>query len=173
MRATLAVFSSFCEARFYRSVGENMNDHIARYLLFMLLFSPGMWNASSGEKWIAHLIGHDRLTVAKSVPPIELCDVFHYTRCFLLHEAAFYVESLAYALRGSLLCSWCRCRLAIRIVARSTLCSRGDFCLGWRPCSARRAALVANGSLETAYIMWRHCEPRVCERNRKSFTVFH
>ncbi|KAG8769419.1 mannosyltransferase [Ceratobasidium sp. 428] len=47
LRMIFAVVTSFCEARFYRTVVENINDRVGRYLLFMLLFSAGMWNAST------------------------------------------------------------------------------------------------------------------------------
>ncbi|TFL03571.1 glycosyltransferase family 22 protein [Pterulicium gracile] len=47
VRITLAFISALCEAKFYRSVLENLNDRIGRYLFFILLFSAGMWNASS------------------------------------------------------------------------------------------------------------------------------
>ncbi|EIN13913.1 asparagine-linked glycosylation 9 protein isoform a [Punctularia strigosozonata HHB-11173 SS5] len=45
-RIFLAVLSTLCEAKFYRTVVEKINLRVGRYLFFMLLFSAGMWNAS-------------------------------------------------------------------------------------------------------------------------------
>ena len=41
--------STYCEAKFYRAVVETLNDRVGRYMLFMLVFSAGMWNASTGK----------------------------------------------------------------------------------------------------------------------------
>lgn len=41
--------STYCEARFYRAVVETLNDRVGRYMLFMLVFSAGMWNSATGE----------------------------------------------------------------------------------------------------------------------------
>lgn len=49
VRMFLGVISVLTEARFYRTVSEKINDRVGRYLFFMLLFSAGMWNASTGE----------------------------------------------------------------------------------------------------------------------------
>ncbi|TFK56717.1 glycosyltransferase family 22 protein [Heliocybe sulcata] len=46
VRLFLAVVSSLCETKFYRTVVEKVNRKVGRYLFFMLLFSTGMWNAS-------------------------------------------------------------------------------------------------------------------------------
>jgi hypothetical protein len=48
VRLTLGLICSLCEARFYRSVVEHISDRVGRYMLFMLFFSAGMWNASTG-----------------------------------------------------------------------------------------------------------------------------
>jgi len=48
VRLTLGFICSLCEAQFYRSVVVYVNDRVGRYMLFMLLFSAGMWNASTG-----------------------------------------------------------------------------------------------------------------------------
>ncbi|KAI0049268.1 glycosyltransferase family 22 protein [Auriscalpium vulgare] len=47
VRATLALISSTCEAKFYDTVRERINNRVARYMLFMLASSAGMWNAST------------------------------------------------------------------------------------------------------------------------------
>ncbi|KZO96340.1 glycosyltransferase family 22 protein [Calocera viscosa TUFC12733] len=47
VRIALGAVCSFCEAKFYRTVVEQMNYRLGRYLLFMLMFSAGMWNAST------------------------------------------------------------------------------------------------------------------------------
>ncbi|KAF9469842.1 glycosyltransferase family 22 protein [Collybia nuda] len=47
VRIFLSVICSFAEAKFYRTVLEKINERVARYLFFMLLFSAGMWNASA------------------------------------------------------------------------------------------------------------------------------
>lgn len=46
VRITLAVVSTFCEAKLCRTVVEKVNERVGRYLFFMLLFSAGMWNAA-------------------------------------------------------------------------------------------------------------------------------
>ncbi|CAL1694092.1 unnamed protein product [Somion occarium] len=47
VRILLAFISSFCEATFYRAVVDKINYRVGRYLFFMLLFSSGMWSAST------------------------------------------------------------------------------------------------------------------------------
>ncbi|KAJ8473074.1 hypothetical protein ONZ45_g16435 [Pleurotus djamor] len=47
VRISLAVISVLTEAKFYRTVYEKINEHVGRYLFFMLLTSAGMWNASA------------------------------------------------------------------------------------------------------------------------------
>ncbi|KAF8495055.1 glycosyltransferase family 22 protein [Gautieria morchelliformis] len=47
VRIFLAVMSTFCEAKLYRAVVETLNDRVGRYMLFMLVFSAGMWNSST------------------------------------------------------------------------------------------------------------------------------
>ncbi|KAF8585144.1 glycosyltransferase family 22 protein [Ramaria rubella] len=47
VRIFLAIISSYCEAKFYRAIVETMNDRVGRYTFFMLVFSTGMWNAST------------------------------------------------------------------------------------------------------------------------------
>lgn len=41
------LLSTFCEAKFYRTVVETINERVGRYLFFMLLTSAGMWSAST------------------------------------------------------------------------------------------------------------------------------
>ncbi|TFY64294.1 hypothetical protein EVJ58_g2719 [Rhodofomes roseus] len=47
VRMFLAAISSVCEAALYRAVVDKLNYRAGRYLLFMLLFSAGMWTAST------------------------------------------------------------------------------------------------------------------------------
>jgi len=47
VRITYAIASAFCEAKFYRTVAENINNHVGRYLLLFMLFSTGMWSATT------------------------------------------------------------------------------------------------------------------------------
>ncbi|KAG8961232.1 mannosyltransferase [Tulasnella sp. 419] len=47
LRLFLAAISSFCEAKFYRAIVDNVNDHVGRYALFFMLFSTGMYNAAT------------------------------------------------------------------------------------------------------------------------------
>ncbi|GLB35861.1 putative mannosyltransferase [Lyophyllum shimeji] len=47
VRIFLATICAFSEAKFYRTVAEKINERVGRYLFFMLLFSAGMWNAST------------------------------------------------------------------------------------------------------------------------------
>ncbi|WVQ93059.1 hypothetical protein IAU59_000123 [Kwoniella sp. CBS 9459] len=46
LRITLGAICSFCEARFFRTVVETVNERVGRYLLFSLMLSAGMWTAS-------------------------------------------------------------------------------------------------------------------------------
>lgn len=46
LRGTLSVVSTLCEAKLYRMVLEKVNWRVARYMLFMMVTSSGMWNAS-------------------------------------------------------------------------------------------------------------------------------
>jgi hypothetical protein len=50
LRGAFAVISSYCEAKLYRSVAENVHLRVGRYMLFMLVFSAGMWTASTGTR---------------------------------------------------------------------------------------------------------------------------
>ncbi|RDB28713.1 Alpha-1,2-mannosyltransferase ALG9 [Hypsizygus marmoreus] len=47
VRIFLAFVSALAEAKFYRTVATKINERVGRYLFFMLLFSTGMWNAST------------------------------------------------------------------------------------------------------------------------------
>ncbi|RUS34300.1 Alg9-like mannosyltransferase family-domain-containing protein [Jimgerdemannia flammicorona] len=47
IRMTLGILSAYCEARFYRAVVDEVNPHVGRYVLVALLFSAGMFNAST------------------------------------------------------------------------------------------------------------------------------
>ena len=51
VRVSLAFVSSICEAFLYRTVVDKINYRVGRYMLFFMLFSAGMWNASICE-WI-------------------------------------------------------------------------------------------------------------------------
>ncbi|WWD21173.1 hypothetical protein CI109_105657 [Kwoniella shandongensis] len=46
LRMSLGAICSFCEARFFRSVVEHINERVGRYLYFYLMLSAGMWSAS-------------------------------------------------------------------------------------------------------------------------------
>lgn len=46
MRIMLGAISAFAEARFYRTVVEEINAHVGRYLLVALIGSAGMFHAS-------------------------------------------------------------------------------------------------------------------------------
>jgi alpha-1,2-mannosyltransferase len=48
VRATLGLICTLCEAHFFRSVAESVNERVGIYLLFMLMTSAGMWGASTG-----------------------------------------------------------------------------------------------------------------------------
>lgn len=47
VRILLAAMSVFAEVAFYRVVVERIHERVGRYLFFMLLFSAGMWSAST------------------------------------------------------------------------------------------------------------------------------
>ncbi|KAJ1302752.1 hypothetical protein OPQ81_003061 [Rhizoctonia solani] len=47
LRMIFAFVTSFCEARLFRAVVDHVNDRVGRYMLFMLMFNAGMWNAST------------------------------------------------------------------------------------------------------------------------------
>ena len=44
-----AAVCSYVEARFYRTVTEEINPHVGRYVFAILFFSAGMFNASTGK----------------------------------------------------------------------------------------------------------------------------
>lgn len=50
VRLFLGVVSALVESAFYRSVVENVNQRVGRYLFFMLVFSAGMWKSATGAK---------------------------------------------------------------------------------------------------------------------------
>ncbi|KAI9484605.1 Alg9-like mannosyltransferase family-domain-containing protein [Zychaea mexicana] len=47
LRLAFAAISAFVEARFYRTVTEEINPHVGRYVFVGLFFSAGMFNAST------------------------------------------------------------------------------------------------------------------------------
>ncbi|KAI0068066.1 asparagine-linked glycosylation 9 protein isoform a [Artomyces pyxidatus] len=47
VRAFLALTSSACEAKLYATVKDKINNRVARYMLFMMVTSAGMWNAAT------------------------------------------------------------------------------------------------------------------------------
>lgn len=50
MRLLFAAISAFVEAHFYRTITEEINPHVGRYVFVALFFSAGMFNAATG-KW--------------------------------------------------------------------------------------------------------------------------
>ncbi|WVR08923.1 hypothetical protein IAU60_005982 [Kwoniella sp. DSM 27419] len=46
LRIILGAFCSFCEAKFFRTVVESVNERVGRYTLFGMMLSAGMWSAS-------------------------------------------------------------------------------------------------------------------------------
>ncbi|WVQ81367.1 hypothetical protein IAT38_003490 [Cryptococcus sp. DSM 104549] len=46
LRISLGAISSYCEARFFRTVVETINERVGRYLFFTMLLSAGMFSAS-------------------------------------------------------------------------------------------------------------------------------
>lgn len=49
IRLALGAVSSFVEARFYRTITEEINPHVGRYVFTILFFGAGMFNASTGK----------------------------------------------------------------------------------------------------------------------------
>jgi len=78
LRIVFAVVSSFVEAKFYRSVADCVHERVGRYMLFMLLFNAGMWNATTGE-----LVSH---TILRALTRLE---------AFLPSTFAMYTTMLA------------------------------------------------------------------------------
>jgi alpha-1,2-mannosyltransferase len=76
VRIALAVASSLCEIKLYRTVVEKVNERVGRYLFFMLLFSAGMWNASGGMFPFVYLpFSCVHQPQFHSIPAIEFCHV--------------------------------------------------------------------------------------------------
>jgi hypothetical protein len=48
VRIFLATISVLVEATFFRSIADRINDRVGRYHFFLMFFSAGMWNASTG-----------------------------------------------------------------------------------------------------------------------------
>jgi len=87
VRISLALVSSFCEAKLYRTVVEKVNERVGRYLFFMLLCSAGMWNASTG--WFFPLPSssyHPLILINPPTPPTA----------FLPSTFAMYTSTLAF-----------------------------------------------------------------------------
>ncbi|KAK4053366.1 mannosyltransferase [Microbotryomycetes sp. JL221] len=47
VRLTFATISTVVESHLYRSAAEHINPHVGRYMLFALLFAPGMFSAAT------------------------------------------------------------------------------------------------------------------------------
>ncbi|KAH9944005.1 glycosyltransferase family 22 protein [Epithele typhae] len=50
VRILLAIVSSLCEVTLYRTVVEHVNYRVGRYLFFVMMFSSGMWIASTAAE---------------------------------------------------------------------------------------------------------------------------
>lgn len=48
VRIFLATISVLVEATLFRSIADRINDRVGRYHFFLMFFSAGMWNASTG-----------------------------------------------------------------------------------------------------------------------------
>ena len=72
VRAVLATICTICEAKLYDTVRLKINNRVARYMLFMLVASAGMWNASTGESFLHaacfELIRFEHLTCSALLP---------------------------------------------------------------------------------------------------------
>ena len=86
VRISLGVISSLCETTLYRTVLEDVKHRVGRYLFFMLLFSAGMWTASTGalSRMCLNMMA---LTSCRSFPSLFVCYVCYHTCVCLVLEA--------------------------------------------------------------------------------------
>jgi len=75
VRIFLALISTLTEAAFYRAVHQKINERVGRYLFFMMLFSAGMWNASTGQFLVPSTIKDVQMLLLYSISPFLLCNV--------------------------------------------------------------------------------------------------
>lgn len=73
LRIALAGASTFSEVYLYRQVYEKVNNRVGRYLFFMLAFSAGMWNASTGGYFTSSVNFIVQLIVKLSSHPHSPC----------------------------------------------------------------------------------------------------
>ncbi|KAI6153875.1 glycosyltransferase family 22 protein [Pisolithus tinctorius] len=72
VRIALAVMSTLCEAKFCRVVVDKVNERVARYLFFMLLFNTGMWIASPALLPSSFVMYATTLAFAHALEPSSL-----------------------------------------------------------------------------------------------------
>ncbi|GAA5967449.1 hypothetical protein JCM11641_000549 [Rhodosporidiobolus odoratus] len=70
-RLLLAVFSSFVEATFYRAVAVHISSHVGRYVLWIQMFSAGMWSASTAFLPSTFAMYFVTLGAAASLTPVQ------------------------------------------------------------------------------------------------------
>lgn len=65
VRLALAGLSTVCEARFYRSIADNVSLRIGRYTLFFLIFNAGMYTSATSTFTQPHrsLLGWDKANI--------------------------------------------------------------------------------------------------------------
>ncbi|KAI9313863.1 Alg9-like mannosyltransferase family-domain-containing protein [Dichotomocladium elegans] len=75
MRIIFAAASAYAEARFYRTVTEEINPHVGRYVFVTLFFSAGMFNASTAFLPSSFAMVTTFLAFSYSLrPPIQFSD---------------------------------------------------------------------------------------------------
>lgn len=109
LRILFAVASTLCEAKLYRTVVEKVNYRVGRYLLFMLLFSAGIWNVSTGV-YMSSLSLH--VLTCRSLPTILVRFLRKYPCLFLRHGGSVICEQAPHSSCHSTIRNRCHCRLA-------------------------------------------------------------
>lgn len=107
----LGGMSAFAEARLYRTVVEEINPHVGRYLLVALAGSAGMFHASVGKytvsKMTAQLNNSCINAFIYSLPSFLICDDYYHARFLIRITTSNQLFSNPY-LRSHIL-FWIRC----------------------------------------------------------------
>ncbi len=120
VRIFLAVISTFSEVILYRQVYEKVNQRVGRYLFFMLAFSAGMWNASTGKE--VATVFSDPVELSISFSSFLVCHVYVECSLCLFHRPFICKGSSEDYCVNDHVCYWRHCWMAVCSCSRNTLC---------------------------------------------------
>ncbi|CAH7668169.1 Alg9-like mannosyltransferase family-domain-containing protein, partial [Phakopsora pachyrhizi] len=90
IRILLAFFSSFAEAKLYRSIADHINLRAARYFLGMTMFSAGMWSAATAYLPSAFALHSITLAYSYALEPVKSSS---QARCRTLFAIFFFAAA--------------------------------------------------------------------------------